>query len=99
MYSQERENSSGLITISGSPLLFECPNAPTWVGINAGRLRGWAYFVTCGFLHGWQFLPAMVTDVVGHCLSPSRDVYEKVEQLLKIEVRDLLVTFMKKSKN
>ena len=32
-------------------------------------------------------------------LGPPRDVYEKVKQIMKIEVRDLLVMFMKKSKN
>ena len=46
-----------------------------------------------------HFLPAMMTDAVGHCLSPPRDLYEKVTKIMIIEVRDLLVMFMKKSKN
>ena len=65
------------------------------MGINAGRLHGWAYLVTCDFYMVGNFLPAIVTDVVGHCLSPPRDICEKAENLVKIEARDLLVTFMK----
>ena len=39
-----------------------------------------------------HFLPAMVPDVVGHCLSPPRDVHEKVGKFMEIEIRDNLVT-------
>lgn len=45
-----------------------------------------------------HLLVSMVTDVVGHCLSPSREFYENIETLVNIEVRDLLAT-LKKSKN
>ena len=59
-----------------------------------GHILSPATFYIVGHL-----LPAMVTDLVGHCLSPPRQIYKKVEKLIKVEVRDLLVTFMKKLKN
>ena len=59
-----------------------------------GHILSPANFYMVGHL-----LPAMVTDLVGHCLSPPRDVYEKHEKSMKVEVRDLLATFMKKLKN
>ena len=60
-----------------------------WLGIHAGRLRGWAYFVTCEFLHGWA---SFVTEADNMDKLDGWALFVSMKQMLNSEVCDLPVT-------